>query len=136
MKKNLAVLGAALFLILLSPLVRGGADEEKVKSYISQYGWEISDTAEKVQIKIPDPLDNVYRKYNSLQKQSGFDLEKYKGKKAVRYTYEVLNHKFGEGVYVNILMCDGAIIGADIMTRALDGFMHGIGRREYINEAG
>ena len=137
MKKSVIIMGAVVVMILLSPFVRGSEERAKVKEFIREYGWEIKEEVlETTQISIPKPLDSIYKRYNLLQKGAGFDLGKYAGKKARRYTYEVLNHKFGKDVYINVLMCDGEVIGADVMTRALDGFMHGINRREYINEAG
>ena len=134
MKRNLLLSVVAVIFIAGVLFVSGNA-EEKVRNYIESFGWEVRAEAVEVEkVKIPEPLDKVYRKYNIMLKKEGYNLEKYCGKKATRYTYEVLNHKFGKNVYANVLICEGEIIGADIMTRALGGFMHGIGREEYIDE--
>lgn len=102
------------------------------KSYISQFGWVIDEKSEECEtVFIPDPLNDVYIRYNEIQKMAGFDLSAYCGKRAERFTYRVLNHKQGDGVFVNIIIYEGKVIGADIMSRELDGFMHEINRKEF-----
>ena len=137
MKKSIIVLGMVMLLILLSPFVKGYEEKAKAREFAARYGWKVKDEVSEIAgISIPDPLDSVYKRYNVLQKEMGFDLGRYCGRKAKRYTYEVLNHKFGEGVCINVIMYGGEVIAADVMTKALDGFMHAVNRREYVNEAG
>ena len=50
-------------------------------------------------------------------------MTEYLGKKVVRYTFAINNFDGAEGVRVNVLMHKGSIIGGDIMTVAIDGFM-------------
>ena len=49
------------------------------------------------------------------------------------YTYKILNHKSGSGVFANIIIYEEKIIGADIMSRDIGGFMHEINRKEFLN---
>ena len=52
--------------------------------------------------------------------------EEYKGKRVKRYTYEVTNYPGqASGVRANLLVDGGMVIGGDICSLTLDGFMHG-----------
>ena len=65
-------------------------------------------------------------KYNDLQKSQGFDLEEYAGKTVERYTFRLNNYpEVKSEVFANVLVFNGKIIGGDICTAALDGFMQG-----------
>ncbi len=75
--------------------------------------------AETAEIEIPREWGAVYERYNALQKQGGFDLSPYKGRRCVRYTYEI-PAIFARG---NVLVCDGEIIGGDICSITIDGIM-------------
>ena len=93
---------------------------------ISYYGWEADPGGETTRkATIPNPLDAVYVEYNRLQTPCGFDLRLHQGKTVDVYTYPVLNFPYPieAPVYVNILVDKGTLIGGDLMTRALDGFM-------------
>lgn len=101
--------------------------ESQHKAYIENLGWHvIGDCIETQQINIPTEFDEVYENYNSLQQQAGFDLKPYRGQNAVRYTYIITNYPVSttHQVRVNLIEHKGKIIGGDIMTTALDGFMH------------
>lgn len=96
------------------------------------YGWQVDPTSETQEnVYIPQEFDDVYNRYNRLQRMCGFDLYKYRGKGVIRYTFRVLNFPGAEDaeVFVNILVYDGKMIGGDCMTVALDGFMVPIDRR-------
>lgn len=75
--------------------------------------------AEIVEITIPENWGKVYENYNELQKQGGFDLEKYKGEVCIRYTYEMKDMP-ARG---NIIVKDDQIIGGDVCSITLDGIM-------------
>lgn len=96
-------------------------------SFLAQYGWEVTTVPEEVcEICIPGTFDQVYETYNDLQLSQGFDLTPYRGKTVKRYTYIVNNYPQPvKNVRANLLLYDGKIIGGDICTLALDGFMHG-----------
>ena len=111
-----------------------------VVNYIQSYGWEI--TREPVEIShltIPTDFDPVYTAYNELLGESGFDLSLYKGKKVSRYTYRVLNHTTEhrtpyapQTVLANVMVCENSIIGADISSDGVNGFIHTINDIEQI----
>ena len=105
--------------------------EARVRA-IKSFGWEVDTTSETGEnVFIPYEFDDVYNRYNKIQKLSGFDLENYQGKAVKRYTFRVLNfpNHPEEDVLVNILVYDGRLIGGDCMTVALDGFMLPLDRR-------
>ena len=96
------------------------------------YGWQVDPTSETQEnVYIPQEFDDVYNRYNRLQRMCGFDLYKYRRKGVIRYTFRALNFPGAEDaeVFVNILVYDGKMIGGDCMTVALDGFMVPIDRR-------
>lgn len=98
--------------------------------FLSQFGWEISATPiEVAQITIPDQFDKIFTGYNEIQKRQGLDLSKYKRKKVTRYTYEITNYEGEEGkVYANILVYRNKVIGGDICSARVDGFIHGFSK--------
>ena len=101
-------------------------DDDYIVDFLGGYGYEVSPRPiETAQVTIPKPLNEVYEQYNKIQQKSGFDLRKYEGRKGVRYTYEIKNYPGNEeGVRANIIVIDGEIVGGDICTLKIDGFMH------------
>lgn len=102
-------------------------NEDRV-AFIRQFGWEIEEEPiEIMEAVIPEQLDEVYEKYNAIQKEQGFDLSRYCGKKLKRYTYTVTNYPGqSEFVEVNLLIYQDTVVGGDVCSTALDGFMHGL----------
>ena len=100
--------------------------------FLKEYGWEVSPTPVELQeVTIPAEFGRVYTVYNDLQLAQNFDLAPYKGKAVMRYTYEVYNYPdIPSGVVANLLIYKEQVIGGDICTRALDGFMHGFSLEE------
>ncbi len=70
---------------------RGGTGEERV-SFLKHLGYETESEAVEVQeIRLPDQTDETIAEYNKIQKQIGFDLEAYLGKRVKCYKYRILN---------------------------------------------
>lgn len=104
-------------------------NEERLE-FISRYGWEVDkEPAEVCDIVIPESFDDVYENYNQIQIKQGFDLKKYAGQRVKRWTYIVRNYPDTESgddyIRLNMLVSDGVIIGGDVCSLKLDGFMHG-----------
>lgn len=95
--------------------------------FLGQFGWEVSATpVEEAEITIPKEFDKIMKTYNELQKQQGLDLSKFKGKTVVRYTYEITNYPNAEGtVYANVIVFKKRVIGGDICSSDVNGFIHG-----------
>ena len=104
--------------------------EEDILKFISYYGWEVdSQPAEVRDVVIPETFDEVYSDYNEIQLEQGFDLEKFAGQRVKRWTYIVRNYPEtspeDDYIRINILISDGVVIGGDVCSVKLDGFMHG-----------
>ena len=108
-------------------------NEDRI-AYLGAYGWEVSaDPVEYQEVVIPSEFDDVLEHYNELQKQQGFDLSKYKGKRLMRYTYEIQNYPTGEtGVQAVLFLYKNKVVGGDIHSLPLDGFMHGLAREKAV----
>ena len=126
----------------ISSQTSAGADQEvsysyeKVKnaedavSFLSQFGWTVN--AEPVEVKtvtIPAEFDKVFSAYNELQKEQGLNLTKYKNKEVTRYTFTVTNYEGYDGtVYANVLVYRNRVIGGDICSADVTGFVQGFER--------
>lgn len=99
---------------------------------IEGFGWQIEEEPlEFMEVQIPEEFDEVYAKYNEIQLKQGMDLKKYAGKRAMRYSYQVKNYPTGEaGVIANILIYKDKLIGGDVCSPQLNGFMHGLSMPE------
>lgn len=98
------------------------------KSFLSQFGITVKETAvEEREVTIPSDFDKVFAAYNELQKEQGFDLSVYRKKTVMRYTYEVENFEGYDGtVYVNLIVYKNRVIGADIASLDVSGFICGL----------
>lgn len=96
--------------------------------YLQQWGWQVSEEPIEVsEIILPEVLDEVYIKYNEIQKKQGMDLENFCGRRAKRWTYKVLNYpNADEEIHANLIICDNTVIAGDICSVELGGFMHGL----------
>ncbi|MFV0497014.1 MAG: DUF4830 domain-containing protein [Candidatus Fimivivens sp.] len=105
-----------------------GKTEEQRQEFLTTLGWVVNpEPDEVVEIIIPKKFDEVYENYNNIQKEQGMDLSRYKGKRCKRYSYTVLNYPGGEqNIRLNILVCKNKIIGGEVSSMGLDGFMHGL----------
>ena len=106
---------------------------DKVKSaadavnFLSQFGWTVDGgKPESAKVTIPAEFDKVFAAYNEIQKSQGLDLSKYKKKDLTRYTFEVTNYKGYDGkVLANVLVYRGKVVGGDICSADVSGFVHG-----------
>ena len=144
-KKRLMIILAGIVAVLLllyfavnrdAPAVNDGAislkasDAEERLAFLSQFGWEVDEDPVKVEeVIIPSEFNSVYEKYNQLQLEQNFDLTKYAGRTAKKWTYKIKNYP-GYGadcdfIHANILVCEGAVIGGDVSSQEHNGFMQG-----------
>ncbi len=102
-------------------------NEQRVE-YLNSLGWEIDPKPiEEQAIIIPRSFTDVYMEYNDLQISQGFDLSKYGGCEATRYTYKVTNHPDdAKNVVADIIIYRNRVIAGDVQSALLDGFMHGL----------
>ena len=106
---------------------------DKVKSagdvvtFLSQFGWQVGGEPLEVKtVTVPAEFDKVFAAYNEIQKVQGLNLLKYKGKEVTRYTFAVTNYEGYEGtVYANVLVYRNRVIGGDVCSADVSGFVHG-----------
>lgn len=96
-------------------------------AFLEQFGWTVSSApVETKTVQIPWEFGDVYTRYNQIQLEQGFDLRLYAGKKVELYQYQVTNYpNFSETIRANLLIYQGKIIGGDISSVEINGFMHG-----------
>lgn len=109
------------------------ATEEDILSFISNCGWQVEKEPVEVRdVVIPETFDEVYNSYNEIQLNQGFDLSKYAGQRVKRWTYTIKNYPNttpeDDFIRINILVSDDEIIGGDVCSVKLDGFMHGFNK--------
>ena len=104
-------------------------NEDRI-AYLESYGWQVSaDPLSVEELAIPEEFDETYTQYLSLQSGQGFDLEKYKGKRVKRYTYEISNYPTGEtGVQAGLLIYKNTVVGGEVLSSQLGGFIHGLAK--------
>jgi len=140
-KKNLIILGAAILAILLVILWPGKKDtqigmppeeldasqnENRVR-FLESFGWQISsEPTETGSVRVPVEENEIFARYNALQKSQGYDLSQYAGKVIKRYVYEVHNGPQDDGACrATLFVCKDRIVGGDISCDGPEGKMHG-----------
>lgn len=113
--------------VLSSKVNKSGKTTQEHIDFLSAYGYNILEKPVQIQeIIIPQEFSSEYEKYNEYQKLSGFDLSKFKGYRVKKYTYKVLNYADSqEEIVANVLIYNDKVIGGDICSTTLGGFVHG-----------
>jgi len=111
--------------VSLSGVARNNGQRVK---YLQSLGWEVDENAvEEQEIVIPRTFTGVYEEYNKLQLSQGFDLSRFAGVEATRYTYRVLNYPGEQAdVFADIIIHRGEVIAGNIQSSANGGFMRGL----------
>ena len=104
-------------------------NDDRIK-FLSQLGWQVEqEPVEVLEVTVPESFDKIFSSYNEIQKRQGLDLSKYKKKNVTRYTYKITNYDGYDGtVYANILVYRNKVIGGDVCSADVKGFMHGLAR--------
>ncbi len=142
-KRKLLIAAVAIIAAITGLLFLGGGDESQPTAsvstapaadtndarvkFLTDLGWEVTASpAEATEVKIPKGSDEVFDRYNELQKSQGYDLTKYAGKKVMRYVYQVNNFPDAkEPVYATLLVYKDKIIGGDITDTTPGGRVQG-----------
>lgn len=106
--------------------VNGATTVDRI-DFLEQFGWQCDENSEtEKSTVIPAVFDEVYAPYNEIQKAQHFNLEDYKGKTVTLFNIKITNYpENSEYVYASLLVYEGNIIGGDVHSTALNGFMHG-----------
>jgi len=104
------------------------SDPESAAEYLLALGWEVDQsTCQTQNTVLPEYFDNTLDAYNKLQLEQGFDLEKFAGKSITVYTFQVTNYPNANcDVLVCLMTCKSRVIGGDIHSAELGGFMHAL----------
>lgn len=139
-KKKIAIIFAAVVVAVaaLILLLSGGNDTTPTAAtnvsnndariaFLKSFGWEVTTSpTQSSQVRIPEKANEVFNRYNQLQKDQGYDLSQYAGKVVMRYVYQINNYPGAtEPVYATLLIYKNQIIGGDITDTAAKGHIHG-----------
>jgi len=106
--------------------LKAGNNEDRI-AFFKQFGWEI--TAEPIEVSevtVPQTFNSVYENYNKIQKEQGLDLSKYAGKICKQWVYEIKNYPAQTAIVRGtLLVYDNEVVGGDISSSAMDGFICG-----------
>lgn len=137
------VLLAAILLVSLAVMIpvygneplAAAAEEQEIRytkiktnddrlNFLKQFGWEVQETPEEEEVRMPSEFDRVFASYNEIQKRQGLDLSKYAGRKVMRYTYKITNWQdSGKEVYATVIVYKNRVIGGDLCSPGRDGFV-------------
>ena len=97
-------------------------------AFLDSCGWQVDPQSEtEKQIHIPERFGDVYERYNDLQRQQGYDLEPFRGMDCTMYSYAVENWPdASQEVIADLYIRNDRVIGGDVHSTALNGFMIGI----------
>ena len=137
-KKIIIVVAAVLAVIAILALLFSGNDSTPTAStgvasndarvaFLKSFGWDVTTSpVESGQVRVPESGNEVFSRYNELQKSQGYDLTKYAGKKVMRYVYKINNYPDAkEPVYATLLVYKDRIIGGDITDTTPGGRVQG-----------
>ena len=108
---------------------RGMTSEADRHWYLEKMGRDAAGQPLSVQeIRLPESFPPVLEEYNRLQRQQGFDLSRYAGKDITVYTYELSGSS--PLLFVSLYQYKGRIVGGDVHSAALNGYMGPIAATE------
>ena len=104
-------------------------DISDILQFISNFGYTVKNEPDEIkEVVITSEFYDVYENYNAIQKKQGYDLREYAGRRVKRWTFTITDYpgyEKEEYIKINVLICDGKVIGGDVCSLKLDGFMHG-----------
>lgn len=104
-----------------------GSTPEARMAYLSSLGWSVAPEERNDQVSLPAEFNGNYTDYLAIQKECGFDLTPYAGQTVTRYSYTITNYPTSEeGVQLDLLVLQNQIIGGDVRSTDLSGFMHSL----------
>ena len=144
-KKVLIALAIAAGVILALILLLGGGSSSQPTAapsiasndgrvlFLQNLGWQVNTSpTESGQVRIPQEQNEIFTRYNELQKSAGYDLSQYAGKTVMRYVYKVTNFPGAtEPVYATLLVYKDQVIGGDITDTAAKGTMQALVKQEH-----
>lgn len=137
-KKVIVALAAAAVILVALIMLLGGRETAATATpglstndgrvqFLTSFGWDVAASpVESGQVKIPAESNEVFERYNALQKSQGYDLSKFAGKTVMRYVYKIRNYPGAtDPVYATLLIYKDQVIGGDITDTAAKGVIRG-----------
>jgi len=138
-KKKIAIIAAVVLVAVIGLiLLLGGNDAAPTSSagvtnndgrvaFLKSFGWEVTTSpVESGQVRIPAQSNDVFDRYNELQKSQNFDLTGYAGKTVMRYVYQINNYPGASApVYATLLIYKNQVIGGDVTDTSAKGSIRG-----------
>ena len=139
-KKKIALVLAGIALLVAALIMLFGGNGEAAATgapalstndgrvqCLKDFGWDVAASpVESGQVKIPETSDEVFNRYNTLQKSQGYDLSQYAGKAVMRYVYKIRNYPGAtDPVYATLLVYKDQVIGGDITDTSARGVIRG-----------
>ena len=130
-----AVVGLALALAICLPGCRSSDDapimvetEEQQLAFLTSLGWTANATpVETLDLQLPQQWEGEWVAYTALQKEQGLPFADFAGKQVRRCTYTLTNYPgIEKGVQANLYICEGQLIGGDIMSLGETSFQAGL----------
>ena len=119
-----------VLILLLCGCGNAGAEERGMNSekdrhwYLEKMGRHAAEQPLSIQeVRLPEEFPPVLEEYNRLQLHQGFDLTKYAGKEITVYTYELEDSTASPLLFVSLYQYKGRIVGGDVHSAALNGYM-------------
>ena len=126
-----AVVAAALFFALAAALFALRAPASSLRStedrcaYLASLGLRADPVSEELRpVALPARFDALLEDYNALQLSQGFDLRAAAGRTCLCCSYDLVGFPDWDGrVIATLYLFRGRVIGGDVHTAAVDGFM-------------
>ena len=101
----------------------GVANNDARVAFLKSFGWDVTTSpVESGQVRIPESGNDVFARYNELQKSQGYDLSAYAGKTVMRYVYQINNFPDATApVYATLLVYKNQVIGGDVTDTSPQG---------------
>ena len=134
-KKIALILGVVVVAVVALVLLLGGgndstptvstgvANNDARVAFLKSFGWDVTTSpVESGQVRIPAESNEIFDRYNTLQKSMGYDLSAYAGKTVMRYVYKINNFPGAtEPVYATLLIYKNQVIGGDVTDTSAKG---------------
>lgn len=117
--------------IYLAGNIQGNALTNTMRlDYLKNTGYVvIEDMPSTKNVILPEIFSDVYSNYNDLQLSAGYDLSLYKGCEVTIYSYQINAPGDYDGTcFANMIVYNNRIIGGDVSSAALGGFMLPLGK--------
>ena len=103
------------------------SNDDRVK-FLNDLGLDVTTTPiEAMQVRFQKESNDVFDRYNELQRSQGYDLAPYAGKTVMRYVYQVKQGTDESGeIYATLLVYRDQIIGGDITDTSPGGKIQGL----------